>query len=202
MTATIELIKQLREETSAGVLACRQALEQNNYQYPAALQELKEKAAINANKNADHPASQGKIEIYSHGNGRIGVIVEVNCETDFTARSSGFQDFVHEIALQIAAAAPQWVRDEDIPADIMQQEMNKIALKCCNEGKPEALIPQITAGYLEKFKNKTILMRQVSIRDDTIPVAQLLAEFAGGVRENIIIRRFVRWELAETTSVE
>lgn len=198
MTTTIELIKMLREETGAGVLDCRQALEQNNTNYAEALNYLREKAAAQANKRANRQASQGTIELYGHGGGRIGVMVEVNCETDFTARSAVFRAFAHEIALQIAAATPLWVGDQDIPEEILRQEVEKAAAKARADGKPESLIPRITEGYLKKFKDQRVLLRQVSIRDETITVAQMLSRAAASVGENIVIRRFERWELEES----
>jgi elongation factor Ts len=197
MTTTIELIKQLREETGAGILECRQALEENNINYTAALNDLKEKAAAQASQRADREALQGVIEMYSHNGGRIGVMVEVNCETDFAARSPAFRAFAHEIALHIAASAPQWVRDEDIPEDVLKQEADKAATMARAEGKPEALISRITEGYINKFKDKRVLLRQFSIRDEALPVAQMIAQAAASVGENIVVRRFTRWELGE-----
>jgi elongation factor Ts len=202
MTTTIELIKQLREETNAGVLDCRQALEQNNLNYAGALAYLREKAAVEAKKRTERQATQGKIEMYEHGEGRIGVMVEVNCETDFTARSTAFRSLAHEIALQIAAAAPLWVRDEDIPAEILNQETEKAAARVRAEGKPEALIPRITSGYLKKFMDQRVLLRQVSIRDESQTMANILSQVASSVGENIVIQRFIRWELCEDGSVQ
>ncbi|NTU75020.1 MAG: elongation factor Ts [Anaerolineaceae bacterium] len=197
MTTTIELIKRLREETGAGVLDCRQALLACNSNYAEALSALQEKAAEAARKRANHQSSQGIIELYAHAAGRMGVMVEVNCETDFTARSAAFCTFAHEIALQIAGTAPRWVRDEDIPQDVLDTETGKAAEKARTEGKPEALIPRITSGHLKKFMDHSVLLRQASVRDDKITIAQMLAQVAASVGENIVIRRFVRWELAE-----
>jgi elongation factor Ts len=198
MTTTIENIKRLREETGAGVFDCRQALEQNNANYAQALITLKEQAAARAQKRSSREASQGVIEIYSHGSGRVGVMVEVNCETDFAARSAVLRAFAHEIALQITVAAPLWVRDEDIPAEVLQEESERAAERARAEGKPETLIPRITSGYLKKFMDQRVLLRQVSIRDEAVGVAQLLAQASASVGEHIVIRRFTRWELAES----
>ena len=197
MTTTIEMIKKLREETGAGVSDCRQALEQSNSNYKLALVFLQEQAAEQARKHNDRQASQGMIEVYSHGNGRIGVIVEVNCETDFAARSLAFRSFAHEIALQIAAATPLWVREQDIPEEILHTETEKVSEKVRAEGKPETLVPQIAAGYMKKFMDQKVLMRQVSIRDELVTVAQMLTKVMASVGENIVIRRFERWELEE-----
>ncbi len=198
MTTTIEYIKQLREITGAGVLECRNALESNNYNYDLALIELKELAAKKAARKADREALQGMIEVYSHNGGRVGVIVEVNCETDFTARSVRFREFAHELALHIAAESPRWVVESDVPAAVLEEERAKVALRVKAEGKPEALIPRISEGYIQKFFDRNVLLRQASFRDEKETVAQLLSQTASAVGENILIRRFVRWELAET----
>ena len=196
MTTMIELIKKLRQETGAGVMDCRQALEQSNSYYEEALQILREKAAAKAADRAGRDAFQGAIELYSHGNGRIGVMVEVNCETDFAARSPVFREFTHELALHIAAAAPLWVGDTDIPADVLSEEAEKVEARVRAEGKPETLIPRIITGYLEKYKDQHVLLRQVSIRDENLTVAQMLANASASTGESIMIRRFARWELA------
>jgi elongation factor Ts len=197
MVTTIEMIKKLREETGAGVTDCRQALEQSNSNYNLALIFLQEQAAEQARKRIDRPVSQGMIEVYSHANGRIGVIVEVNCETDFAARSQAFRTFTHEIALQIAAASPMWVCEQEIPMETLHNETEKVSERVRAEGKPETLLRQIVAGYMKKFMNKNVLMRQISIRDELVSVGQLLTKVMASVGENIVIRRFERWELEE-----
>jgi elongation factor Ts len=195
MGLTIEAIKQLREETSAGVMDCRQALEQANGDVERALAVLREKGLEKAAKRADQPASQGVIETYSHGSGRIGVLVEVNTETDFAARSAALRLFAHEIALQIAAAAPRYVRDEDIPAEMLEKESQEAAERARQAGKPQAILERIVEGQLRKFRDENVLLRQVYIRDEKITIAQLLGQAIARVGENIVIRRFVRWEL-------
>jgi len=197
MTTTIELIKRLREETGAGVLDCRQALQHNESNYANALSYLQEKAAALAARRVSCQSSQGMIELYAHADGRIGVMVEVNCETDFTARSPAFRTLAHEIVLQIAASSPLWVRDEDIPQAVLNEEQEKVAQKARAEDKPDMLIPRITSGHLKKFMDQHVLLRQVSIRDEKVTVAQMLARLAASVGENIVIRRFSRWELGE-----
>ena len=197
MTTTIEMIKKLREETGAGVLDCRMALEQAEGVYVTALENLREKAAAQAAKRADHQASQGMVELYSHGDGRIGVMVEVNTETDFAARSAGLRSFAHEVALHIAAAAPLYVRDEDIPAQTLEEEAQKAAGRARAEGKPEAIIPRIVEGYLKKYRDRHVLLRQPWIRDDEVSMAELLNRAAASVGENIVIRRFARYAVGE-----
>jgi elongation factor Ts len=193
----LALIKQLRLETGAGVQDCRKALEQFNHDYGEALGFLREKGLEKAANRADRPALQGVVEVYSHGNGRVGVMVEVNCETDFSARSPAFRSFAHELALQVAAAAPRYVRDEDIPAQVLVEEAQKAEARARQEGKPEAIVSRIVIGMLEKYKNQTVLLRQAYIRDDSLTVDQLLNQAIAAVRENITIRRIVRWEAGE-----
>ena len=198
MTTTIETIKNLREITGAGVLECRTALEVNQYSYEAALADLKELAARKAATKTERATPQGLVDVYSHNDGRIGVMLEVNCETDFTARSERFRAFVHELALHIVSEIPLWVAEADIPADVLDQEREKVTARARAEGKPETLIPRICEGAVKKYMDRTVLLRQPSLRDETVTVGQLLAQVAGAVGENIVIRRFVRWELAET----
>jgi elongation factor Ts len=200
MAITTEMIKQLREATGAGILDCRKALEQADGNYEKAVDFLREKGLAIAAKRADRAASEGVVELYSHGNGRVGVMVEVNCETDFVARSESFRKFAHELALQIAAAAPLYIREEDIPADVLERESQIGAARAREEGKPEAIIPRIVEGYLNKFKDETVLMRQAYIRDEGKKIQELYNENLVALGENIVIRRFQRWQLGEASS--
>lgn len=202
MTTTIEYIKQLREQTGAGILECRRALEAANYQFEPALVILRENASLKAAQKEGRETSQGFVETYRHGGGRIGVMLEVNCETDFTARSERFRTFAHELALHIASECPLWVRDEDIPAEVLEEEREKVTARARVEGKPEGLLPRIGEGAVEKYRNRTVLLRQPSLRDETVSVGQMVSQVAGVVGENVTVRRFVRWELAETVSGE
>jgi elongation factor Ts len=195
MNPTIEVIKQLRSKTGAGVMECRKALEQGDQNFEKALSYLQENAVINAKKQTSHEAREGKIELYSHGNGRIGVMVEINVETEFASRSEGFRNFAHEIALQITSASPLYVRDEDIPQQVLDEQARTASERAHCAGKPEGIIEQIVAGVMEKYKNTHVLLRQVYIRDENITIAQLLSQAIGRIGENIIIRRFVRWEI-------
>lgn len=194
MGTTIEMIKQLREVSGAGVLDCRRALEEAEGHYERALSALREQAQAEAARRANRQASQGRMEVYSHGDGRIGVMVEINTETDFAARSKAVRSLAHEVALHIAASAPVWVRDEDIPAEVLAAEAHKAETWARSEGKPEALIPRIVEGTLKKFQDRQVLLRQPYARDDRYTVGELLGQVAGSVGENIVIRRFVRWE--------
>ncbi len=199
MAITTEMIKQLREATGAGVLDCRKALEQANGDLDKAINFLREKGLALAAKRADRTASEGVIELYSHGNGRVGVMVEINCETDFVSRSEAFRKFAHEIALQIAAAAPQFIREEDIPADILERETTIATARAREEGKPEAILPRIVEGYVNKFKDETVIMRQHYIRDESIKVQELYNQNLVALGENMVIRRFQRWQLGEAS---
>lgn len=195
--STIEIIKQLRLESGAGVQECRKALEQFNGKYGDALEYLRESSLKQTAKCSDRPALQGIVEVYSHGGGRIGVMVEIDCETDFSARLPTLRAFAHEIALQIAATSPLYVRDEDIPPAVLAEEAQKAEARARQAGKPEAIVSRIMAGMLEKYKNQTVLLRQAYIRDDSLTVSQLLGQVIGTMHENIIIRRIVRWEVGE-----
>jgi elongation factor Ts len=202
MNTNLTMIKKLREETGAGVQDCRKALELAEYVYANALCALHEKAAEDAAKRANRPASQGMIELYSHGGGRIGVMVEVSTETDFASRSPVFRTFAHEVALQIAAAAPEFIRDEDIPAQILAEESLKAAARAQNDAKPAAAQAPIIEGCLAKYKTEHVLLRQAYIRDDKMTVADLLNQAAAVVGENIVIRRFARWEMNASSAQE
>lgn len=197
MAINIEQIKQLREETGAGVLDCRKALETNDGDFEKAKEYLREKGLAKAAKRADRVVTEGMLELYSHGNGRVGVMVEVNCETDFVARSESFRKFAHEVALQIAAGAPKYVRVEDVPAEVLEQEREKARNIARAEGKPETVIERIVEGKLEKFYDDNCLLRQAYVRDENITLADLRNQHIAAIGENIVIRRFARWEVGE-----
>jgi elongation factor Ts len=197
MAIRIELIKQLREETGAGVLDCRKALETYDGDFTKAIEYLREKGLAKAAKRADREVLEGMLELYSHGNGRVGVMVEVNCETDFVARSAAFRKFAHEVALQIAAGAPKWVRVEDIPAELVDQEREKARNLALADGKPENVIERIVDGKMDKFYNENCLLRQPYVRDEEITLEDLRNQNIGSIGENIVIRRFARWEVGE-----
>lgn len=197
MAISTKQIKELRDATGSGILDCRQALEKAEGDYEKAVDFLRQKGLAKAAKRADRDASEGKLELYSHDNGRIGVIVEVNCETDFVARSDEFQYFSHEVALQIAAAAPKWVKEEDIPEEVIEREKEIARKRYQEEGKPDHIIERILEGVIEKYKKENCLMSQEYIRNDEITVEKLLLENIASLGENVIIRRFKRWELGE-----
>ena len=200
MAITTEQIKALREITGAGILDCRKALEQANGDQQKAIDFLREKGMATALKRADREASNGLVELYSHGQGRVGVMVEVNCETDFVARSEEFRKYAHELALQIAAGAPRYIHSDEIPSEVLEHEREIARNRAREEGKPEAMLEKIAEGRLEKFKDEVCLMRQPYVRDETITIEKLHLEKVAAIGENIVIRRFVRWELGESST--
>lgn len=195
MEITAAQIKTLRETTGAGVLDCRKALQDTNGDFDKAVVVLKEKGLAAAAKRADRAASDGIVELYSHGNGRVGVMVEVNCETDFVARTEGFRKFAHEVALHIAAAAPQYVDIADVPAPIVEEQKANARTLAKTEGKPEGVIEKIVEGRLAKFYSEVCLLQQIYIRDENLTIGELLKQTIASTKENVIVRRFVRWEL-------
>ena len=165
MAVTTEQIKELREATGAGILDCRKALESAGGDFDKAVDFLREKGLATSAKRADREASEGTVELYSHGGGRVGVMVEVNCETDFVSRSEVFRTFAHEVALQIAASAPLFIREEDIPEEVLEHEREIARARAREEGKPEAMLDRIAEGRLVKYKDESVLLRQPYLRD-------------------------------------
>ncbi|HNW96051.1 MAG TPA: translation elongation factor Ts [Anaerolineaceae bacterium] len=199
MQITIDMIKELREKTGCGIMDCRSALEKSNGNMEQAMMELREKGLKTAEKRADRVASEGRLEVYVHSDGRLVVMVELNCETDFVAKTASFQELAHEIALQIAAAQPTYISEADIPAEVIEAETKAVAERVRAEGKPEAIIPKIVDGYMKKFKDEKVLLNQKYIRDESKTVADLITDKVSSLGENLIVRRFVRWALGETT---
>ena len=190
-------IKELREETGAGILDCKKTLEETGGDFEKAAKILKEKGFAEAQKRADRETHDGILELYNHGDGRVGVMVEVNCETDFVARTNEFRTFAHEVALQIAANGPRYVRVEDVPEDVVAAEKDKYREDAIREGKPEQVVDQIVEGRMKKFYEDNCLLLQTYIRDDTMTVEALWKETISTIGENISIRRFIRWEMGE-----
>jgi len=198
MEITTEMIKELRAATNAGVLDCRKALTEADGDYQKAVDWLREKGMATAAKRADRDASQGIVELYSHGGGRVGVMVEVNCETDFVARSEKFRELAHELALQIAASAPRYLKVEEIPAKVMEHEAEIARARAKEEGKPDNVTEKIIQGRLEKFKDEVVLSRQAYIRDESLTIEKLILQTVTAIGENVVVRRFQRWELGES----
>jgi elongation factor Ts len=200
MEITTEMIKQLRAATSAPMLDCRKALQEADGNFDKAVDWLREKGMATAAKRADRDASNGVVEMYSHGGGRVGVMVEINCETDFVARAEQFRSLAHEIALQIAASAPKYITAEEIPAAELEHEAEIARARAKEEGKPDNILPKIVEGRVEKYKDEVCLMRQTYIRDESLTIEKLILQNVAAIGENVIVRRFQRWELGESTS--
>ncbi|MDX9991478.1 MAG: translation elongation factor Ts [Anaerolineales bacterium] len=200
MEITAQMVKELRAATSAGILDCRKALTEADGDFKKAVDWLREKGVATAAKRSSRQASNGVVELYAHGGGRVGVMVEVNCETDFVARSDAFRSFAHEVALQIAASAPVYITDDEIPADVLAHEAEIARKRVLEEGKPEAVAEKIVEGRLSKFRDEVCLMRQPYIRDEQLTIEKLLHATVASTGENIIIRRFERWELGQSTA--
>jgi len=197
MAVSTELVKQLREATGAGVKDCRDALEASGGDLEIAAAQLRERGLAAAAKRSGRETRNGVLDIYSHGDGRVGVMVEVNCETDFVARTKEFRSFAHEVALQVAAASPRWVNPEDVPAEALEEERAEARRLAQADGKPPAIVDQIIAGRLEKFYAESCLLRQAYIRDETRTLGDMLQAMIATTGENITVRRFVRWTVGE-----
>ena len=197
MDISVKQIKELRDATGAGMMDCKEALTNAEGDFDKAVDFLREKGLAKAAKRAGREASDGIVEVYSHGGGRIGVMVEVNCETDFVAKSEAFQKLAHEIALQIAATSPECVSEDQLTEEMLDREAAVARNRAIEEGKPEQILDKIVAGRLEKYKDEVVLLRQEYIRDSSMTIQDLLSENVASIGENVVIRRFIRYELGE-----
>lgn len=200
MSVSANDVKELREVTGVGFLDCRKALEEANGDFDKAVDLLRERGLAKAAKRAGREASEGVIELYNHGNGRVGVMLEVNCETDFVARSEAFRDFAHEIALQIAASNPTWISEDEIPSNILDREKEIARALALEEGKPENILDRIVEGRMKKYIAEVVLLKQPYIRNEDLTVEDYLHETVAALGENIVIRRFVRWEVGQKSN--
>jgi elongation factor Ts len=198
MKVTTQMIKELRDATGAGVLDAKKALEAADGNYEAAVDALRKKGAARAAKKADRAANEGVIEVYSHLANRVGVMVEVNCETDFVARNKQFQELAHDIALHVAAMAPKYLTREEVPTTDLDRELDVLRDQARAEGKPENIVEKIVSGRVDKFYAETCLMEQPFVKDEKKKISQLVTEAIQTLGENIVIRRFVRYELGES----
>lgn len=197
MAASATLVKELREKTGAGILDCQKALTENGNDIEKAIDYLRQKGLAAAQKRAGREANEGLISAYIHPGSRIGVLVEVNCETDFVARNDEFQALVKDVSLQIAAARPAYVSREDIPVEVIEREKAVYQGQCKEMGKPEAAWPKIIEGKLEKFYQEMCLLEQAFIKDPSVTIKDLLTQRIAKIGENIVIRRFTRYELGQ-----
>ncbi len=197
MAITTEMVKELRAATGAGVLEAKKALEQHDGDFDKAVDMLREKGAARAAKRADRSAREGTIELYAHPGNRVGVMLELNCETDFVARNEQFRELAHNLALHIAAASPRYLNVEDVPAEEIERETAVLKSQAMAEGKPEAIAEKVVAGRISKFYEEICLMEQPFIKDEKVKIKDMLTEAIRMTGENIMIRRFARYELGE-----
>ena len=194
------LVRDLRERTGAGMMDCKRALSEVQGDLEKAIVYLREKGLAAVAKRAGRAAADGTVDAYIHAGGKIGVLIEVNCETDFVARTDDFRALARELAMQVAAANPRYVRREDVPADVLEQERGIYAAQAANSGKPAAVIDKMVSGKVEKFFSEVCLLEQPFIKDPDKAVSQLVAEAVAKMGENIVVRRFSRFQLGEQSA--
>jgi elongation factor Ts len=197
MEITTDMVKELRALTGAGVLEAKKTLEKTDGNMDDAIQILREKGADRAAKRSDRDANEGIIELYSHPGNRVGVILELNCETDFVARNEQFTDLAHNLALQIAAMSPKYLAIEDVSEEDLETELSVLRAQALSEGKPEEIVEKIVSGRLNKYYEEVCLLEQPYIRDESLKIKDLITEAISATGENIKVRRFDRYELGE-----
>lgn len=198
MAISTSLIKELREKTGVGIMDCKTALKECDGNINKAIEYLRKKGIATAKKRGGRATSQGQVQSYIHAGGKIGVLVEVNCETDFTGKTEDFVNFVKDIAIQIAATSPIAVDRESVPEDILEKEKDIYATQAKTSGKPDKVIDKIVEGKLKKFFSEVCLLEQPFVKDTEITVQDLLNEMIAKTGENILIRRFIRFQLGES----
>ncbi len=196
---TSGVVKQLRDKTGAGMMDCKRALEATGGDMEAAIEHLRKKGAATAAKRADRETNQGVVEAYIHAGGRIGAMVELNCETDFVAKTPGFKQLAHDIAMQIAAMSPRYTAREQVGKIEVEKELEIYKSQAINEGKPAAIADKVAQGRLEKFYQETILLEQSFIKDSGKTIKDIIDEETAKVGEKISIRRFLRYHLGENS---
>jgi elongation factor Ts len=194
-TITAQMVKELRQATGAGVLECKQALQANDGDFDKAALFLREKGMAAAAKRADREAKEGLIGSYIHAGSKVGGLVEVNCETDFAAGTDDFRQLAHDLAMQVVAAKPLFMTREDVPVETLEEEKADYRAQMQDAGKPENIIQRIVEGKLKKYYEETCLMEQTFIKDNTLTIKELVQQYNALMGENIIIRRFVRFEV-------
>lgn len=196
MAISAAMVKELREKTGAGMMDCKKALQEADGNMEKAVEVLREKGLAKAAKKSGRIAAEGIVESYIHG-GRIGVLVEVNSETDFVAKNEEFQQFVKDVAMQIAASNPQYIRREEVAQEVIEKEKEILRHQALNEGKPEKIVDKMVEGRIEKFYKEVCLLEQPFIRDPEISIQDLLNQKIAKIGENLSIRRFARFEVGE-----
>ncbi|HMB83750.1 MAG TPA: translation elongation factor Ts [Terriglobales bacterium] len=193
-------VKELREKTGAPMMDCKQALTQSNGDLEAAIVWLRKRGISVAAKKATRVTSEGSVANYIHAGGKIGVLVEVNCESDFVARTDDFKELIHDIAMHIAASDPKFVRKEDVTPEAFEREKDIYRAQAAATGKPAPVVEKIVAGKMEKFYEEVCLLEQPFIKDQTVNIAQLIAAKVGKLGENIAVRRFARFKVGDATA--
>jgi elongation factor Ts len=196
-TITADQVKQLRDKTGAGMMECKSALTEAGGDQEQAVDLLRKKGLASAAKRAGRTTSNGVVGSYIHMGGKVGVLVEVNCETDFVARTDDFQTLVKELALHIAAADPRYVRREDVPADLLEKEKEIYRAQFADSGKPAPVVEKIVEGKLGSYYSQVVLVDQASVRDPNVTISQLIAQAAAKTGENITVSRFARFKVGE-----
>jgi elongation factor Ts len=197
MEISAGLVKDLREKTGAGMMDCKKALAETSGDFEKAIEYLRKKGIASASKKAGRTAKEGTVSSYIHGEGRVGVLVEINCETDFVARTEQFRTLVKDVAMHIAAANPTYVKPEEVPADVIAKEKEIAIAQMQASGKPAAVLEKIAEGKINKFFEDTCLLKQVFVKDPNKTIEQLQKEAIAALGENISIRRFARFQLGE-----
>jgi elongation factor Ts len=200
MEISIELVKDLRQRTGAGIVDCKAALQEAGGSIEAAIDHLRKKGLATAAKKAGRIATDGLVSSYIHAGGKMGVLVEINCETDFVAKTEEFQSFVKNMAMHIAAANPQFIRREDVPPEVLEKEREIYRTQALESGKPAKVIDKIVDGKLERFYSEACLLEQTYIKDSDRTIKEVLEGMIGKLGENISIRRFARFQLGEGLS--
>ena len=196
-TITADQVRQLRELTGAGMMECKKALAENGGDVEKAIDALRKSGAAKAEKRADRASNEGRVDTYIHPGNRVGVLIEVNCETDFVARTPEFADLVRNLAMQAAAAGADYVRREEVPADRIERERAIFLGQLEGSGKPANILDKIVDGKVEKYYSEICLLDQPYIKDDKMTIAQLVQEFASRTGENVVVRRFTRYRLGQ-----
>lgn len=197
MAVTIDMIKELREKTGSGMMDCKKALTEADGDMEKAIKWLREKGIATAEKKSGRIAAEGIVDAYIHMGGRVGVLIEVNIETDFAAKNEDFRAFVKELGMQVAAMNPRWVSKDDVPAEAIEKEREIVRNQALNEGKPEKIVDKIVEGRLSKFYDENCLLEQSFIKEDSKKVREVLTQLIATIGENITIRRFTRYEMGE-----
>jgi elongation factor Ts len=197
VAVTAKMVKELRTKTGAGMMDCKRALQEADGDMDKAVEHLREKGLAAASKRAGRTAAEGIIESYIHLGSKLGVLVEVNCETDFVARTEEFQEFARDVAMQVAATNPLYLSKEDVPEEVLVKEKEILRAQALNEGKPEKIADKIVEGRIAKFYSENCLLEQPFIKDPDKKVSDLLTEKMARIGENMVIRRFVRFRLGE-----